>query len=88
MVAESFTPGAPVSKIAERYGVNANLSFTWRRQEGRRNAVGGAEPLRLLPVVAGLEDWMRRARQTLAPRRGCPVALHAHALRSLHPIPL
>src|SRR6516225_605352 len=50
MVAESFTPGASVSKVAQRYGVNANLLFTWRRQEGRSNAVCGAEPLQLLPV--------------------------------------
>jgi transposase len=35
MVAESFTPGASVSKVAQRYGVNANLLFTWRRQEAR-----------------------------------------------------
>jgi transposase len=51
MVAESFTPGASVSKVAQRYGVNANLLFTGRRQEGRSNAVGGAEPLQLLPVT-------------------------------------
>ena len=51
IVAESFTPGASVSKVAQRYGVNANLLFTWRRQEGRSNAVGGAEPLQLLPVT-------------------------------------
>jgi transposase len=51
MVAESFTPGASVSKVAQRYGVNANLLFTWRRQEVRSNAVGGAEPLQLLPVT-------------------------------------
>jgi transposase len=51
MVAESFTPGASVSKVAQRYGVNANLLFTWRRQEGRTNAVGSAEPLQLLPVT-------------------------------------
>ena len=25
MVTESFTPGASVSKVAQRYGVNANL---------------------------------------------------------------
>ena len=31
MVAESFIPGASVSKVAQRRGVNANLSFTWRR---------------------------------------------------------
>ena len=51
MVAESFTPGGPVSKVAQRYGVNANLLFTWRRQEARSAAVGGAEPLQLLPVM-------------------------------------
>ena len=51
MVAESFTPGASVSKVAQRYGVNANLLFTWRRQEGRTSAVGSAEPLQLLPVT-------------------------------------
>jgi transposase-like protein len=33
MVAESLAKGASVSKVAQRYGVNANLLFTWRRQE-------------------------------------------------------
>ena len=51
MVAESFTPGASVSKVAQRYGVNANLLFTWRRQEGRSKATGCVEPLQLLPVT-------------------------------------
>src|SRR5277367_2495712 len=51
MVAESFTPGASVSKVAQRYGVNANLLFTWRRQEARTHAVGGAEPLKFLSVT-------------------------------------
>jgi transposase len=51
MVAESFAPGASVSKVAQRYGVNANLLFTWRRQEARSNAVGGVEPIQLLPVT-------------------------------------
>lgn len=51
MVAESFTAGASVSKVAQRYGVNANLLFTWRRQEGRSKAVGGGEPLQLLPAT-------------------------------------
>jgi transposase len=51
MVAESFAPGVSVSKVAQRYGVNANLLFTWRRQEGRTNAGGSAEPLKLLPVT-------------------------------------
>jgi transposase-like protein len=34
-MAESFAPGASVSTVAQRYGVNANLLFTWRRQEVR-----------------------------------------------------
>jgi transposase-like protein len=49
MVAESFTPGASVSQVAQRYGVNANLLFTWRRQEGRSDAVGGVDEQRLPP---------------------------------------
>ena len=50
MVSESFTPGASVSEVAQRYGVNANLLFTWRRQNARSAARGGAEPFELLPV--------------------------------------
>jgi transposase len=52
IVAESFTPGVSASKVAQRYGLNANLLFTWRRQEARSAAVGGGvEPLKLLPVT-------------------------------------
>jgi transposase len=51
IVAESFAPSGSVSKVAQRYGVNANLLFTWRRQQGRANAVGGQEPIELLPVT-------------------------------------
>jgi transposase len=62
IVAESFTPGASVSKVAQRYGLNANLLFTWRRQEGRSAAVGAAEPSQLLPVtVADAETPAVRA---------------------------
>ena len=63
MVAESFAPGASVSKVAQRYGVNANLLFTWRRKA--RSAVsGGAEALELLPVTVADEG-----RRLLQPRR-------------------
>ncbi len=41
MVAESLMPGASVSKVAQRYGVDANLLFTWRRQETRCDPEGG-----------------------------------------------
>jgi transposase len=51
MVAESFTPGASVSKVAQRYGVNANLLFTWRRRLGKSDAVVSPEPIKLLPVT-------------------------------------
>src|SRR5271154_5145231 len=50
MVAESLEPGASVSKVAQRYGVNANLLFTWRRQEAGAAASGEAESVKLLPV--------------------------------------
>jgi transposase len=50
MVAESVKPGASVAMVAQRYGVNANLLFTWRRQEAAA-ANGGAEPVKLVPVT-------------------------------------
>jgi transposase len=51
MVAESFTPGVSVSKVAQRYGVNANLLFAWRRRLGDCDAVVSPEPIKLLPVT-------------------------------------
>ena len=65
MVAESFAPGASVSKVAQRYGVNANLLFTWRRREARSAASGGVEAVKLLPVTVAdegrspLQSWRR-----------------------------
>lgn len=50
MIAESFRRGASVSKVAQRYGVNANLLFTWRRRDARSAASGGTQPLELVPV--------------------------------------
>jgi transposase len=50
MVAESLKPGASVAMVAQRYGVNANLLFAWRRQEAAA-ANGGAEPVKLVPVT-------------------------------------
>ncbi len=32
IVAESFAPGASVAQVAQRYGLNANMLFTWRRR--------------------------------------------------------
>jgi transposase len=55
MVAESLAPGASVSTVAQRYGVNANLLFTWRQEAGA-SVNGGVELVKLLPVtVAAVE---------------------------------
>src|ERR1700722_4955513 len=45
IIAESFAPGASVADVARRYGLNANMLFTWRRREpaaGVANHVGEA----------------------------------------------
>ena len=55
MVGESLAPGASVSKVAQRYGVNANLLFTWRRLVARGAACSEVEPLKLLPVTVAEE---------------------------------
>ena len=33
IIAESFAPGASVAEVARRYGLNANMLFTWRRAD-------------------------------------------------------
>jgi transposase len=65
MIAESFAPGASVSKVAQRYGVNANLLFTWRRRDAGSTASGGTEPIELLPVQ--IEDERALAAPVAAP---------------------
>ena len=35
IVGETFEPGASVSAVAQRHGLNTNLLFTWRREMGR-----------------------------------------------------
>ena len=64
IVAESFAPGGSVSKVAQRYGVNANLLFTWRRWDARSAASGG-EAVELLPVR--VEDERALAAPVAAP---------------------
>lgn len=49
-----MAPGASVSKVAQRYGVNANLLFTWRRQAGVSQTP--VEAIAFLPVKVADES--------------------------------
>lgn len=48
LVRQSLEPGASVSAIALRSGINANMLFKWRREHVR--AAGDALPAVLLPI--------------------------------------
>jgi transposase len=51
IVAESFEPGANVSEVARRHGVNRGQLFTWRRQAMRSgSADDGANAPTFVPV--------------------------------------
>ncbi len=67
MVAESLMPGASVSKVAQRYGVNANLLFTWRRQETRCDPDGGDPQAWLADVLARIADTPQTKLANLLP---------------------
>ena len=50
ILAESFQPGASVSEVARRYGVNRGLLWSWRHEARKRGAIGAPTfvPLRIL----------------------------------------
>src|SRR5690348_10537440 len=51
IIAESFAPGASVAEVARRYGLNANMLFTWRRRGGHAVGAGAVdEPVNIVPV--------------------------------------
>ena len=51
IVAETYDRGASVSEVARRYGLNANLLFTWRRVMGRVAPASAEEPPRFVSAV-------------------------------------
>jgi transposase len=53
IVAETFEPGASVSAVARRHGLNANLLFTWRREMGSGLSALAADPMGFVPAVIG-----------------------------------
>jgi transposase len=62
MLVESFAPGASVANVAQRYGVNANLLFTWRRQLAAKNPAESGKLLELAPVTVVAERTAPEAR--------------------------
>jgi transposase len=75
MVAESLAPGASVSKVAQRHGVNANLLFSWRRRETRSATSAGLEALKLLPVIVADEGMAAAPIAPSAPAGRMEIAL-------------
>jgi transposase len=51
IVGETFEPGASVSAVARRHGLNANLLFTWRREMGRGVSGLADDPMAFVPAV-------------------------------------
>ena len=49
IIAESFAPGASVAEVARRYGLNANMLFTWRRRE-RADVNDVGKTVNIVPV--------------------------------------
>jgi len=62
MLAESFAPGASVAQVAQRYGVNANLVFTWRRQLAAKAPAESVKALEFAPVTVVAEGAAPEAR--------------------------
>ena len=53
IVSETFEPGASVSAVARRHGLNANLLFTWRREMGIGASASADDPTTFVPAVIG-----------------------------------
>src|SRR5437899_12481119 len=53
IVSETFEPGASVSAVARRHGLNANLLFTWRREMGTGLSALADDAMAFVPAVIG-----------------------------------
>ncbi len=53
IVSETFEPGASVSAVARRHGLNANLLFTWRREMGTGISALADDAMAFVPAVIG-----------------------------------
>jgi transposase len=54
ILAASFQPGASVSEVARRYGMNRGLLWTWRHEARKRGTIGAPTfvPLRIVAEPA------------------------------------
>jgi len=73
LIAQSLIPGASVSAIAMKGGINANLLFKWRREHVRATAQAAPAAATLLPVcvVPDVEPMQ-------APQPNAPVGAGVH----------
>ena len=70
LIAQSLVPGASVSAIAMKGGINANLLFKWRREHVRVKsaaAVAGPTTATLLPVCVIQDIDTKPTSQPCAP---------------------
>jgi len=67
LIAQSLVPGASVSAIAMKGGVNANLLFKWRREHVKAMAASVPTAATLLPVWVISETASPSAVQPTAP---------------------
>ena len=51
IVGETFEPGASVSAVARRHGLNTNLLFTWRREMGSGVSALAEDSMAFVPAV-------------------------------------
>ena len=66
-MAETFEPGASVSKVAHRHDVNANLLFTWRRAMSAGRLAPANDPTGFSPAVIGEPAAAPMARLSAGP---------------------
>ena len=76
ILAESCQPGASISEVARRHGMNRNLLGTWRRQARQRAAESGSAfvPVRvadesIAPLASSATPTHQSAVSRSAPRR-------------------
>jgi transposase len=70
VVEETLVPGASVSGVALRHGLNNNMVFKWRRAYLRRQAPAPTQPVKLLPVSMMVENDVASATTSMMPANG------------------